>query len=29
MILHLIEVEERRRDLKAACTSTFDFCQRV
>lgn len=28
MILHLIEVEERRLDLKAACTSMFDFCQR-
>jgi hypothetical protein len=28
MIVHLIEVEERRLDLKAACTSMFDFCQR-
>src|SRR6478672_1447051 len=28
MVVHLIEVEERRLDLKAACTSMFDFCQR-
>jgi 5-methylcytosine-specific restriction endonuclease McrA len=28
MIVHLIEVEERRLDLKAACTSMFDFCVR-
>jgi hypothetical protein len=28
MIVHLLEVEERRLDLKAACTSMFDFCQR-
>src|SRR4051812_29861548 len=28
MIAHLIEVEERRLDLRAACTSMFDFCQR-
>src|SRR3954454_12033006 len=28
MIVHLIEVEERRLDLRAACTSMFDFCQR-
>ena len=28
LILHLIEVEERRLDLRAACTSMFDFCQR-
>jgi 5-methylcytosine-specific restriction endonuclease McrA len=26
--VHLIEVEERRLDLRAACTSMFDFCQR-
>jgi hypothetical protein len=25
-ILHLIEVEERRLDLRAACTSMFHFC---
>jgi 5-methylcytosine-specific restriction endonuclease McrA len=28
IIVHLIEVEERRLDLRAACTSMFDFCQR-
>src|SRR6476661_1319199 len=28
MIDHLIEVEERRLDLRAACSSMFDFCQR-
>src|SRR3954463_1235987 len=28
MIVHLIEVEERRLDLRAACTSMFDFWQR-
>ena len=28
MIVHLMEVEERRLDLRAACTSMFDFCQR-
>jgi RuvA, C-terminal domain len=28
MIVHLIEVEDRRLDLRAACTSMFDFCQR-
>lgn len=28
LIVHLIEVEERRLDLRAACTSMFDFCQR-
>src|SRR4051812_36874230 len=28
MILHLVEVEERRLDLRAACTSMFDFCTR-
>src|SRR3954451_23970277 len=28
VIVHLIEVEERRLDLRAACTSMFDFCQR-
>jgi hypothetical protein len=27
MIVHLIEVEERRLDLRGACTSMFDFCQ--
>src|SRR6476661_6069947 len=28
LIVHLIEVEERRLDLRTACTSMFDFCQR-
>ena len=28
VIVHLIEVEERRLDLSAACTSMFDFCTR-
>jgi 5-methylcytosine-specific restriction endonuclease McrA len=28
LIVLLIEVEERRLDLRAACTSMFDFCQR-
>ncbi|MEA2749576.1 MAG: hypothetical protein QOI41_3719 [Myxococcales bacterium] len=28
LIVHLIEVEARRLDLRAACTSMFDFCQR-
>src|SRR4051794_14445331 len=28
LIVHLVEVEERRLDLRAACTSMFDFCQR-
>ena len=28
LIAHLIEVEERRLDLRAACTSMFDFCRR-
>ncbi|MDB5215931.1 MAG: hypothetical protein JWO86_3858, partial [Myxococcaceae bacterium] len=28
VIVHLIEVEDRRLDLRAACTSMFDFCQR-
>jgi hypothetical protein len=28
LIVHLIEVEERRLDLRAACTSMFAFCQR-
>jgi 5-methylcytosine-specific restriction endonuclease McrA len=28
LIVHLIEVEDRRLDLRAACTSMFDFCQR-
>ena len=28
LVVHLIEVEERRLDLKAACTSMFDFCVR-
>src|SRR3954470_16670233 len=28
MIVHLIEVEERRLDLRGACTSMFGFCQR-
>ena len=28
VIVHLIEVEERRLDLRAACTSMFDFCTR-
>jgi hypothetical protein len=25
VIVHLIEVEDRRLDLRAACTSMFDF----
>src|SRR6476661_10177458 len=28
MIVHLIEVEERRLHLRDACSSMFDFCQR-
>jgi 5-methylcytosine-specific restriction endonuclease McrA len=28
LIVHLIEVDERRLDLKTACTSMFDFCVR-
>src|SRR6476469_9994535 len=28
MIAHLVEVEERRLHLKAACSSMFDFCVR-
>ena len=28
LVVHLIEVEERRLDLRAACTSMFDFCVR-
>src|SRR4029079_18519632 len=28
LIVHLIEVEERRLHLSAACTSMFDFCVR-
>src|SRR5215467_14420096 len=28
MLLYLIEVEQRRLDLKAACSSLYDFCQR-
>jgi hypothetical protein len=28
LIAHLIEVEERRLDLRSACTSMFDFCKR-
>jgi hypothetical protein len=28
MIVHLIEVEERRLHLKAACSSMFEFCLR-
>jgi 5-methylcytosine-specific restriction endonuclease McrA len=28
LIVHLIEVEERRLDLRAACTSMLDFCRR-
>src|SRR5215467_11066887 len=28
MLLYLIEVEQRRLDLKSACSSLFDFCQR-
>jgi 5-methylcytosine-specific restriction endonuclease McrA len=28
LIVLLIEVEERRLDLRSACTSMFDFCQR-
>src|SRR5215475_13830086 len=28
MLLYLIEVEQRRLDLKSACSSLYDFCQR-
>ena len=28
LLLHLIEVEERRLDLRSACSSLYDFCQR-
>ena len=28
LLVHLIEVEERRLDLRAACTSMSDFCVR-
>src|SRR5580692_10249835 len=28
LLLHLIEVEQRRLDLKSACSSLYDFCQR-
>jgi hypothetical protein len=28
LLLHLIEVETRRLDLRSACSSLFDFCQR-
>ena len=28
VVSYLIEVEERRLDLRSACTSLFDFCQR-
>jgi hypothetical protein len=28
LIVHLVEVEERRLDLEAACTSMLDFCVR-
>ena len=28
LIVLLIEVEERRLDLRSACTSMFDYCQR-
>src|SRR5215472_19102818 len=28
LLLYLIEVEQRRLDLKAACSSLYDFCQR-
>ncbi len=28
LLLHLIEVEARRLDLRSACSSLFDFCQR-
>jgi hypothetical protein len=28
LVVHLVEVEERRLDLKAACSSMFDYCVR-
>jgi hypothetical protein len=28
LLVHLIEVEERRLDLRSACSSLYDFCQR-
>src|SRR5215472_7647597 len=28
LLLYLIEVEQRRLDLKSACSSLYDFCQR-
>ncbi len=28
LLLHLIEVEARRLDLRSACSSLYDFCQR-
>src|SRR5450631_1541460 len=28
LLVHLIEVEARRLDLRSACSSLFDFCQR-
>src|SRR5687768_11577974 len=28
LVVHLIEVEERRLHLRAACSSMFDFCLR-
>src|SRR5579859_7524007 len=28
LLLHLIEVEDRRLDLRSACSSLYDFCQR-
>ena len=28
LLVHLIEVEERRLDLRLACSSLYDFCLR-
>jgi hypothetical protein len=28
LLLHLIEVEARRLDVRSACSSLYDFCQR-
>jgi hypothetical protein len=28
LLLHLIEVEARRLDLRSACSSLYDFCRR-
>jgi hypothetical protein len=28
LVVHLVEVEERRLELRAACTSMIDLCRR-